>query len=277
MADMTVMETSGTSLAMEFTPSEASYQKLSFQTFVNLSTDRGKPVVVFFRSILAFLKSKDIEHFHLKIVPSSSAFSCLVFYGGDKHKPRHRKACISCDLDNDVAKASSLGSTKHNRLWIDGKFRPMFIVTPIDHVEHMSQLSDDQLYALWRDACDLLAKQSQTESKDCPFERMVVNHGNYRNLAHLHLKIGLKDRVFQGCVKGWSEELRAQFQRLQELCRDPAVLKAFIGGRAKAKSATKKEGSGAPPRELKNEATTGALLTSGTGATRSAPQSLAAP
>jgi hypothetical protein len=82
----------------------------------------------------------------------------------------------------------------------------MVVVTPFSHHERLSALNDDQLYALYADAFELLsAAQEYTAHLSGPaassltpfvYDHLIINQGLYRNFAHLHLKCRLPPRVW---------------------------------------------------------------------------------
>jgi hypothetical protein len=147
-------------------------------------------------------------------------------------------------------------TTKYNRIWLDAKGRPCFVVTPIRHVEAFHELSDVELVAFYVDSCLLLrgmfadsssstaveSKQQQQQAekeedeeaaKDARilFDTMVVNQGNFRNLAHIHLKIRLNPQVFKVLqATSWTAAQRLKYEKICEIMQDKTVFDALIGG-----------------------------------------------
>lgn len=80
----------------------------------------------------------------------------------------------------------------HHRVWIDKRLRPMFVVTPRAHVERLSALDDAALCALFHDARATLQRECGTPRCDA----LRLNLGDFRNVAHLHLKVSLAAHVF---------------------------------------------------------------------------------
>jgi diadenosine tetraphosphate (Ap4A) HIT family hydrolase len=138
-------------------------------------------------------------------------------------------ACISCDTDNVVSRATLLKQTELMHWWIDAKARPNYVITPVRHAERLSQLHDDELYALWADAARLLTEE--TGSCDAaPFLSLIVNHGRFRNLAHVHLKLRFAELEFEREVRArWTAERRQQVQRILALNEDPELRANLIG------------------------------------------------
>jgi len=211
--------------------------------FAELLASGQERTVSFFRQLLTYLAHRAIEDFHLSLSEDKNGFRVDVYYGQDFGPLRRRDTCISCDIGNDVSKCSLLKQTKHHRLWIDAKCRPTFVTTPVDHVEHMSQLDDDALFAFWADSHALLVEEyervhSKVVSASAPekvsqkarFLTMVVNHGTYRNLSHLHLKLRLAQQDFDYIRDAWPAERVRKFAQLVELASDRAVFASLIGG-----------------------------------------------
>lgn len=134
--------------------------------------------------------------------------------------------CMSCDLDCPLALGvlgselpggagpkssdSLLAERGHCRIWLDAKGRPMVVVTPKRHVDRLAQLSGEELCCLWRSA--LWATTQELGLPD--FQSMIVNHGDNRNHAHLHLKVRIQERLWRGAQQGWSAERRAKLEVL---------------------------------------------------------------
>jgi len=109
-----------------------------------------------------------------------------------------------CSKDSSIP----FGNDELVRCWFDGKARHMFIITPRAHVSALRDLSDEQLIALFQTAINLL------ESEGLPdFVNIIVNHGNYMNHSHLHLKINLSSN-FVKIQKNWSRERQVQWSSL---------------------------------------------------------------
>lgn len=75
--------------------------------------------------------------------------------------------------------------------------RPLLIVTPKRHVERLGTLTNEESVDLWRTALGIMR-----DFKLKNFENMIINHGNNRNHAHMHLKIKPKAWEFEkvGCA-----------------------------------------------------------------------------
>lgn len=125
---------------------------------------------------------------------------------------------MSCDLEcplmlgvtgsgdaGPTSRDSLIHESQHMRVWLDAKGRPMLVVTPKRHCERLADLGDRELVDLWRTAIDQLTSLGITH-----FNSMVLNHGNSRNHAHLHLKIRPRARDFEQAVKRHMSDAKRQ-------------------------------------------------------------------
>lgn len=155
------------------------------------------------------------------------------------HKTRH---CMSCDSESKTYKTSKLDIPrlpsvakeiaewetlwKHN-LWLDAQARPMYIITPLRHLERLSDCTDLEIYQMFYLACLVLINDC-SESDPTPywsieenrqlyrFVRMTLNHGGARNVEHLHLKVRLDGYDFEWFREyGWSNEKREKWEVLK--------------------------------------------------------------
>jgi len=92
---------------------------------------------------------------------------------------------------------------------MDAKARVGFIVTPVRHVETMGALEDEELYCLWRVGLRAL------RSEGLQPVNMIVNHGCYRNLPHLHLKIWVDDGMHRQARLKWNDDKKRVWARLE--------------------------------------------------------------
>eukprot|EP01125_Pyxidicula_operculata_P022381 TRINITY_DN910_c1_g2_i1.p1 TRINITY_DN910_c1_g2~~TRINITY_DN910_c1_g2_i1.p1 ORF type:complete len:239 (+),score=38.47 TRINITY_DN910_c1_g2_i1:255-971(+) len=152
--------------------------------------------------------------------------------------------CMSCDMtvelshgvfreETDPLTAGvaniTFGDSKLVRCWFDAKARPMYIVTPVRHVEAMNQLSDDELGSLWKTGVELVINEGFQEKN---IHNLIINHGIYRNHAHLHLKITIDDLTFITAKNNkWTPEKQKRFQRLVQFNkpRRSKLLKKYPG------------------------------------------------
>eukprot|EP00475_Leptophrys_vorax_P019603 TRINITY_DN26864_c0_g1_i1.p1 TRINITY_DN26864_c0_g1~~TRINITY_DN26864_c0_g1_i1.p1 ORF type:complete len:309 (-),score=70.30 TRINITY_DN26864_c0_g1_i1:59-985(-) len=126
--------------------------------------------------------------------------------------------CMSCNLETPLAQgvmgdeeSQSLPSSALKlvsqdslifedstcRVWLDAKGRPMFVVTPVKHVERINQLQDDEIHQLMITFVTWLDKLSLANG----FAGLVINHGENRTHEHLHLKVKVNYRVWRDGIK----------------------------------------------------------------------------
>lgn len=97
------------------------------------------------------------------------------------------------------------------RCHVDAKARPGFIVTPKRHVDRLSEMDDEEVYALWTVAVRTLRKDS------IAYRTMILNHGMYRNIPHLHLKIWVTEEEYTKVRRHWTPEMQELWTTLQSL------------------------------------------------------------
>jgi hypothetical protein len=185
------------------------------------------------RAVLGELEVRhSLEHFHLKIHnsfdheqrrPLAGCRLTVIAGSGRDGGPHAASSCMSCDLScslavgvgvqlsDDVTSADSLLSeSAHTRVWIDAKGRPMLVFTPVRHVERLSELDDCELHDLLH--CIHAALNTRGLHR---FNCAIVNHGNFRNHAHLHVKLRFSPHVFDGAVSKWTLEERQKIDRIR--------------------------------------------------------------
>lgn len=206
---------------------ELTYAKKPAKRFCDFIESTPKTeIVAFFREVAEELEdSRQLEDFHLKIRDVNANFRIYVFYGEEKSGPEPSApgGCISCFADAPLYPGKEPGmearecvleefcDRPHMMCRLDAKGRSGFVVTPVRHVMAMSDLEDDELFALWSVAVNAL------RHANLPFVSMILNHGSYRNIAHLHLKVWVEKELFEVYQMTWSEERKERWRRLQEL------------------------------------------------------------
>jgi diadenosine tetraphosphate (Ap4A) HIT family hydrolase len=118
-----------------------------------------------------------------------------------------------------ASKDTLIAESTHCRAWLDAKARPMIVVTPKQHVEELIAMTDAQLVDLVRTAMSVL-KQLGCSS----FTSMILNQGDSRNHAHLHLKVRVHERDFDRAAAGWPDKVRHQLEALKhfrDVCLPP--------------------------------------------------------
>ncbi|CAG8709418.1 11846_t:CDS:1 [Acaulospora morrowiae] len=225
----------------------ARYQFVDFLGGVDytFSQDKGvvfNRVISFFRDITNTIElTKGIIHFKLAVEQNLNGFGVRIIEAEKSLKPpRKTLNCISCDVESETNKASMLDypptvkeDMKLHNIWIDAKARSMFIITPIRHVERLSECTDEEVFSMFSLAIQILYEEMR--ASDAPwrqlrFERMVLNHGNSRNVEHLHLKIRVPPDDFEYYMNhGWNDAKKQKYsilasglykrdERLKKIC-----------------------------------------------------------
>ncbi|MCO5591140.1 hypothetical protein L7F22_045121 [Adiantum nelumboides] len=200
--------------------------KLPTKDFCNFVESEPKSMVVaFFREVATELESKlEILDFHMRVVNYEEGFKVEVYYGTEKLGPpvSTPSNCISCHPNAPLfpgqepvveAKDCVLEEFSNHPQAVcrlDAKGRCGFIITPIRHVDRMSELDDEELFGLWSLAVRVLREAN------LPFTTMILNHGTYRNLEHLHLKVWVDKNLYEQYCTQWSNERQELWRRLQD-------------------------------------------------------------
>lgn len=185
-------------------------------------------IVAFFREIAWELEEKrQLVDFHLKVRDGDNNFKVEVFLGDERPGPEllAPEECISCFSDTPVYPGreprlevgecilEEFSDQPHVRCRLDFKGRSGFVIAPVRHVERMSDLKDEELGAMWSVAVRLLRQGGMR------FISMVLNHGSYRTLNHLHLKVWVETEVYEQYQMTWSDERKELWRKIQELAR----------------------------------------------------------
>ncbi|CAG8440575.1 11933_t:CDS:10 [Diversispora eburnea] len=194
-------------------------------------------VVSFFQNIITIIeKDKKMEHFKMTIHQNYHGFFVKIVEN-DTGPPSKVLNCMSCDLESETSKTSKLDyplATKerfHN-LWIDAKARPMFVITPIRHVERLSECTEEEIFSMFLLSIQTLEEEQRISGKNgminfISFISMTLNHGNSRNLAHLHLKIRLRRNDFKYYMNnGWDKAKKEKYAILESRFR-PSIFSHF--------------------------------------------------
>ncbi|MCO5613449.1 hypothetical protein L7F22_067725 [Adiantum nelumboides] len=150
------------------------------QSFCSFIEDSSRAsVVAFFRELARELEQeRSLLDFHIKVTDSPrtrpSGFKLEVFFGDQYRTGPVVVApgeCISCFahavlhpgklplITAGECVMDEVDGDGHVQCSIDAKARPGFIVTPLRHVERMSDLENDELYALWSAAVKALRSE----------------------------------------------------------------------------------------------------------------------
>lgn len=201
----------------------------SFCSFIEDSSRAS--VVGFFRELSRQIEQEHLlQDFHMKITDSLTtgrSFKVQIFFGEDDREGPEVVApgeCISCHAHADLYPGklpkitagdcimSEIDGGGYVQCSIDAKARPGFIITPLRHVERMSCLEDDELYALWSAAVKALRSEGLST-----FRSMILNHGSYRNLPHLHLKVWADPTSHHKVREAWTLERQELWRRLESM------------------------------------------------------------
>ncbi|KAH7443942.1 hypothetical protein KP509_02G057200 [Ceratopteris richardii] len=202
----------------------------SFCSFIDGSSRAC--VVGFFRELARELEhERSLVDFHMKLVEydgkKARSFKVQVFYGDEEREGPvdvPPGECISCfahavlypgkkpKVTAGECVMDEIGGDGHVQCSIDAKARPGFIITPLRHVERMTDLDDGELFSLWNTAAKALRSENLPS-----FRCMILNHGQYRNLPHLHLKVWVDDGIHRAARNTWPLQRRELWRWLQEL------------------------------------------------------------
>jgi len=200
--------------ALQLIPYRDGKDPVDFCTFIESSPKQQ--VISFFRQVIHQVEvRRRILDFHLKLKNDViKGFVIKIFYGDKVGRPEdlsHGRPCISCCADaplypfGDVVSAGEcvlkeFSDQSYVQCCLDAKARPGFIVTPLRHVDRMSELDDEEMYYLWWVGVRALRNEGLNM-----FKSMILNHGCYRNVAHLHLKIWVDPQLHSAARERWSE------------------------------------------------------------------------
>ena len=164
---------------------------------------------IYFRKLLTIVEEeRGIVDFHMKMhLENRSALVVDFMYKSNQPRsgPVPAEVCISCDKENPLSKSSLLQENSTTRIWLDAQLREKFIVTPVKHIERLSDLTGEEMIAFWQ------STQSFLDQERCFWQSMILNHGTYRNHAHLHMKINIHPRL-------WHQHIRRKYaEKLREM------------------------------------------------------------
>jgi diadenosine tetraphosphate (Ap4A) HIT family hydrolase len=186
----------------------------------------------YFRQLVTLLEDDNqILNYHLKLRHNSKRYNQLdvLIYFGDPNRtsnPIITPICISCEPTNELSLASLLSAQQYTRAWLDGRARAKFILTPIRHIERLSDLTDEdgEMEAFWHDAVQLI--DEEVDQLENYYPTMVLNHGTYRNHAHLHLKINFAQGFWNRTIAPRHQE---KLNRIENLLQDSAFVTDCLG------------------------------------------------
>jgi diadenosine tetraphosphate (Ap4A) HIT family hydrolase len=196
------------------------------------SNDNGiifNRVVKFFRDLTTNIEQekKILDfNFYLQEDQDQGFYVQIIQSDPTRHPPHKTLNCLSCDSESETNRISRLQyptttreevSVNHN-LWIDAKARPMFVITPKRHIERLSECNDQEIFSMFLLAMQTIEQETRLSNakwNNVRFLRMTLNHGNARNLEHLHLKIRVSHKDLKHFKNCWDEEKKKKFKILE--------------------------------------------------------------
>lgn len=190
-----------------------------------MQTTPKQEVIAFFRAVAMELEDfRGLRDFHLKVRDGEGDFRIEVFFGDNRPGPGvfQYEECIACCPDANLFVFQKPGMTArecildefsqlpHAVCKMDVKGRSGFAITPVRHVERMSELDDEELYVMWSAAAKLLIDIG------IPFISLIMNHGIYRTSYHLNLKVWVENEAHRQYRETWGEERKEVWERLQK-------------------------------------------------------------
>jgi hypothetical protein len=196
-----------------------------------VATNQAAP---YFRQLVTLLESDhQLVDYQLKFqhdLKRNNQLDIFVYFGESTRisNPPPISVCISCEPTHELSSTSLLSEQQYTRTWLDFRARPKLILTPIRHIERLSELTDDngEMEAFWKDTVELIDRESGQLEKS--YLTMKLNHGTYRNHAHLHLKINFTDELWSEIIAPRHKE---RIEKIKRLLQEPAVVKECMGQR----------------------------------------------
>ncbi|KAI5069143.1 hypothetical protein GOP47_0015444 [Adiantum capillus-veneris] len=205
---------------------ELKYAKPPAKDFVEfMETMPKQEVVAFFRDIAAELEGfRQLQDFHMKVRDGDGDFRVEVFFNEERNGPdvAPYEDCIGCCPDTNLFVGQEPGMASKDCILeqfslrpyavcrLDAKGRTGFSIMPVRHVERMSELDDDELYGMWSVATRMLRQVG------IPFISLILNHGRYRTLYHLNLKLWVGNKAHDKFLSTCNEETRELWNGLQK-------------------------------------------------------------
>ncbi|UJR25315.1 hypothetical protein I4U23_006666 [Adineta vaga] len=186
----------------------------------------------YFRQLVTILEDDyHILNYHLEIghnLTKNNQFDVCIFFNDPRrsNNPSTTRVCISCEPTHELCSASFLSEQRHTRAWLDARAREKLILTPIRHVERLSELIDEneEMEAFWRDAVELIHRECDQLNGFYP--KLTLNHGTYRNHAHLHLKMTFNDQIWHDTIAPRHAE---QLQQMKQILKNPNIMEDCFG------------------------------------------------
>ncbi|CAF0804047.1 unnamed protein product [Adineta steineri] len=181
----------------------------------------------YFRQLVTLLEDDNqIINYHLKLRHNfnrNHELDVHIYFDSISRtsNPPIMPVCISCEPTHELSKTSLLSEQQYTRAWLDGRAREKLILTPIRHVERLSELIDEngEMEAFWYDAIELIDKEYGQHENFYP--NMILNHGTYRNHAHLHLKINFTKAIWDKIIAPRHHD---RILQIKQLLQDKSIV-----------------------------------------------------
>ena len=172
----------------------------------------GQP---YFQKILSITEQKNqIHDYHMKLrCLGRDGFTVdFLHKDTDDHPgPVQVPSCISCDMNSPLSQASLIKLNPTTCIWLDAQLRMKLIITPRRHIERLSDMDKAEMEQFWHDAQTIL------DEEGCYWQSMIINHGKYRNHAHLHMKINIPPNLWhQNIIKKYGRKVQQMAQLINE-------------------------------------------------------------
>jgi diadenosine tetraphosphate (Ap4A) HIT family hydrolase len=228
-------------------------RKFSNEWIFECSTDlpdlvKSDRAASYFRQLINLLEiDNQILDYHLELrhnVKRNYQLDIFIYFGNlDRNvNPSPTSVCISCEPTHELSRVTLLSEQQYTRAWLDGRARPKLILTPIRHVERLLELTDEdgEMKAFWYDAVELFNREG-IQLEKCP--NMALNHGTYRNHAHLHLKIDFTDDIWNTMVAPQYQEKIKELKQLleQQTIVEDCFGKSYLEEKTRRQESRKKE------------------------------------
>jgi hypothetical protein len=108
-------------------------------------------------------------------------------------KKKNKKSgnrCYTCNPRGKVKKhVIGLSSDNKFRFHHDMNHRPLILVTPVEHLKNITDLSADDMESLF------LAIKAFCEFWNIKDYQIIINHGAWKSHEHFHVKIKIKEKI----------------------------------------------------------------------------------
>jgi hypothetical protein len=186
----------------------------------------------YFRQLVTFLENdSQIVNYHLELqhhFRRNNRLDVVILFDNPNRAviPLPTPICISCEPTHELSMTSLLSEQQHTRAWLDVRARPKLIITPIRHVERLSELIDEdgETEAFWQDAVNLVEREAGHLEEFYP--NMVINHGTYRNHIHLHLKINFIEHLWNTIIVPQHQEA---LENIKKLLQKSTIVEDCLG------------------------------------------------